>query len=112
MSAELTTYKFVEKFGRHPGGRYKKDGAHSGEKFLEEVLLPAEAANRKTLLDLAGVSGFATSFLDGSFGEFAARFGIPRFDELFQIETGDDATLMDDIREAMENGAVPPKRSR
>lgn len=59
-------------FTKTPGGRYRAEGEHSGEEFREEILAPkyAEALKRGTILvvDLDGVAGYATSFLEESFG--------------------------------------------
>jgi len=55
-----------------PGGRYRKDGDHSGEEFCDDYLLPrvkeaiTEAA--AVTVDLDGTIGYGSSFLDEAFG--------------------------------------------
>ena len=60
-------------FTKTPGGRFKNEGDFSGEEFLEKLLLPAfEKAfwdNQYIVIDLDGVMGYPSSFVDGSFGE-------------------------------------------
>lgn len=98
----MTTYLFAKQFTRSPGGRKRVHGKHSGEEFFETVLVPRHEQDERTVLDLSGVRGFATSFLDGAFGEFASTFGIARFHELFEVKVDDDDELIEDIEKAME----------
>jgi hypothetical protein len=59
-------------FSATPGGRYAKDGKWSGEefrqKFVEPRLLKAMEARQKLSVDLDGTAGYATSFLEETFG--------------------------------------------
>ncbi len=58
-----------------PGHRSREDGPHSGEFFLDTVLKPAYesslAKNETLVVDLDGTAGYATSFLEASFGGLA-----------------------------------------
>lgn len=51
-----------------PAGRYRAEGPFSGERFREEVLLPALRSNEAVEVDLDGVLAFGSSFLEESFG--------------------------------------------
>lgn len=55
-----------------PGGRYIKDGDFSGEWFRNEFLVPSlrEAVinNDTVTVELAGTSGYGSSFLEEAFG--------------------------------------------
>lgn len=55
-----------------PGPRYMKEGDNSGEKFRKNIFLPAlkKAINEKIklIINLDGTAGYATSFLEETFG--------------------------------------------
>lgn len=57
-------------FSDKPYGRYEVDGKWSGERFREQVLLPAFQRNKESVeVYLDDVSrGFGSSFLEESFG--------------------------------------------
>lgn len=62
-------------FTDHPGARYKTDGEWSGERFLEELLLPkfkkALKGNYLLLINLDNLTGCPSSFVSGSFGKLS-----------------------------------------
>ena len=96
------SYRFAKEFTEFPGGRARDDGDYSGEEFYEEVLLPLYQKRERVLLDLEGARGFATAFLDGAFGEFAARHGRAEFEKYFEVMASDDPTLPDEIAKCMD----------
>ena len=59
-------------FSTCPGGRLKSSGAFSAEEFRDEILVPkfqeAIKQNDNLEIDLSGSSGYASSFLEESFG--------------------------------------------
>lgn len=55
-------------FTRTPIGRYRDDGPYSGQVFREDMLMPALRENDKVIIDLAGVEGYGSSFLEEAFG--------------------------------------------
>jgi len=55
-------------FSETPAGRYRVDGPFSGQRFREEVLLPALQENDSVEVNLDGVVGFGSSFLEEAFG--------------------------------------------
>mgnify|MGYP001411118216 CR=1 FL=1 len=69
----------VRDFSKTPGARYRTDGDYSGQEFYEDVLQGAfvESIRRheKLEVDLDGTEGYATSFLDESFGRLSEEFG-------------------------------------
>ncbi len=101
----VDVYCFAKSFTTFPGGRHRTDGKHSGEQFLEEVMIPRHKSGQKTTLDLTDVIGFPTSFLDGAFGEFAARFSVAEFHESFELKIDDDPTLEKEILFCLKLGA-------
>lgn len=85
----------AQDFTATPGGRYRTDGEFSGEQFREEVLVPrfnqAVEGSSELVVDLDGVAGYATSFLEEAFGGLVrttARPGI--VSKYLKIQTAND----------------------
>lgn len=57
-----------EDFSKFPFGRSRKDGAHSGEAFRDDHLIPALKAYDQITVVLDGTAGLGSSFLEESFG--------------------------------------------
>lgn len=60
--------RIADDYSRSPGGRYTTDGPFSGERFRNEILVPALKSHLKVEVDLSGVMGFGSSFLEEAFG--------------------------------------------
>ena len=64
--------RLAKEFTDVPGPRLREEGDYSGEEFRQEYLEPRfkEALDRNVTLfiDLDGVEGYATSFLEEAFG--------------------------------------------
>ncbi len=59
----------VAEFTKYPGPRFIKLGPCSGEEFRETVLLPAiKSYGGNIIVDMNGVSGYGSSFLEEAFG--------------------------------------------
>ena len=73
------TINIAKDFCTDPGARYKYEGVHSGEEFLEKFLLPKfeKAVSEKYILqiELNGVMGYPSSFVSGSFGKLSLDKG-------------------------------------
>jgi len=54
-------------FSRFPVGRYYKDGPWPGQKFREELLVPALNRCDVVTVDLDGTMGLGSSFLEEAF---------------------------------------------
>lgn len=70
-----TMISILKNFSENPAGRYVTDGPNSGERFREELLLPALRSSSKVVVDLDGALGFGSSFLEEAFGGLV-RAGI------------------------------------
>lgn len=62
----------AKQFSPYPSGRFPADGTYNGQRFREEVLLPAlkrvqSTAGGKVLVDIDGVRSFGSSFLEEAF---------------------------------------------
>ena len=98
-----TTLKISTEFSDTPGPRYKSEGAHSGEEFrtniLSRMVRDAIQSGDTLVIDLDGVQGYGTSFLEESFG------GLIRDDKLdyndivrhIEIISNEEPYLKDDI---------------
>lgn len=75
---ELTIDVRVHDYTSSPGPRYSSQGEYSGEDFYHTVLNQkfVEAYNAKTkiIVNLDGVDGYASSFLDEAFGNLVYDF--------------------------------------
>jgi len=82
MSEIEMTIDVAERFSRHPAGRVPSDGPDNGERFREEILVPAlkEAIERneraRVIIDIDGCRAFGSSFLEEAFGGLAR---VPAF---------------------------------
>jgi hypothetical protein len=68
----------VREYSKTPGGRVRTDGKFPGNNFFDEQLLPAfvraQEADVLLFVDLDGVAGMASSFLDETFGSLSRKF--------------------------------------
>ena len=81
--------KVAEDFSPTPAGRYLADGPFSGEAFRERLLKPSLARHGTVTVDLDGVRGYASSFLEEAFGGLVAEGGFsgPELHERLKIES-------------------------
>lgn len=86
-------------FSRYPAGRYKSDGPHSGERFRDEFLVPAMEAGKQVTIDLDGVRGFGSSFLEEAFGGLVRKgYASDSVLETFDLVSKDPSIVIE-IRE-------------
>lgn len=55
-------------FSDVPAGRYKTDGPNSGERFRNDLLVPALQTRERVEVILDGAEGYGSSFLEEAFG--------------------------------------------
>ena len=100
------TIKIAEDYTKTPGGRYIIEGPFSGEDFREKLLEPkfeeAIKTNDGLLVDLDGGYGYATSFLEESFGGLARKTHDVRVLEI-EVKSDEEPAWVDKIREYIEN---------
>lgn len=84
-------------FSNTPGGRYKDEGAFSGEEFRETILLPkfneAQATSQKLEINFDNCFGFATSFLEEAFGGLVRLHKKKNVLKTISIVSNDDETI-------------------
>jgi hypothetical protein len=89
-------------FSEFPGPRNESIGVFSGERFREEVLLPAirEYGIGEISIDLDGTAGYGSSFLEEAFGGLI-RSGIGYAETLSlcdRITSNEDPSLIAEIK--------------
>ncbi|WP_414859222.1 STAS-like domain-containing protein [Pandoraea apista] len=90
-------------FTRYPAGRYSDDGPYSGTAFRENWLVPAMNSGVPFTVDLDGVRGYGSSFLEEAFGGLV-RGGIPAesVHKLLRLKSVDQ-TLIEEIWEYVDH---------
>jgi hypothetical protein len=88
-------------FSAHPFGRYPVHGPVNGQRFRNEVLVPALNRSKVVLVDIDGTSGLSSSFLDEAFAGLVRMGAVPRetFFDRIQIKSMRDPTYIEDIAE-------------
>lgn len=85
-------------FSRAPAGRYISDGPNSGERFRNQILVPALNGGGMVTLELDGTRGYGSSFLEEAFGGLI-RLGFKSADllRLIVFKTS-DPSLVSEIK--------------
>jgi len=60
--------KVAQEFSKYPAGRFRSDGEWSGERFRDQLLVPALSKGEKVTVLLDGAEGYGSSFLEEAFG--------------------------------------------
>jgi len=88
-------------FSPKPGPRYSVNGKYSGQEFLEKILekrfLAAESAKQTLTVNVDGLRGYPSSFIDGSFGELMRKVGRSRFEAVIRIKAEKNDFALDEI---------------
>ena len=99
----LKIISVAKDYTRFPAGRYTTDGPFSGERFRQEWLEPALRANDTLEVDLDGVVGYGSSFLDEAFGGLVRGKVLTAADADRRIHLrAADASLVEEIRSYMQ----------
>lgn len=96
----------VADFTNYPGPRYEELGEGSGEEFRDKFLWPAFQQDKDIVIDLDGVAGYGSSFLEEAFGGLIRTYKIPKTDLNFlmsHIKSTYDPTLKDEVIEYIED---------
>lgn len=89
-------------FSITPGFRYITEGPDSGEEFRQKILEPL-FQNKDTqypiTINLDGVIGYATSFLEEAFGGLARKYGKTIVNNRLEFISNDEPLLIEEIRD-------------
>lgn len=93
----MKTISVAESFSRYPAGRYIDDGPYSGQRFRDEHLSVALNKLEPVIVELDGVRGYGSSFLEEAFGGLV-RIGHSKeqVKELIHLKS-DDPSLIEEI---------------
>lgn len=92
-------------FSRYPAGRYTDDGPHSGQRFRDDFLKPILINKGKAVINLDGVRGYGSSFLEEAFGGLVRdEFDAQLIFDTFTFQSA-DSSLIAEIREYVLHGA-------
>jgi STAS-like domain of unknown function (DUF4325) len=104
----MTRINVARDFSRYPAGRYVEDGPYSGARFRDDFLRPVLDANESAVIELDGVRGYGSSFLEEAFGGLVrAGYAPDRIKEAFKLEST-DTSLLTEIDTYIKHGAEPP----
>lgn len=102
--------KISSDFSETPGARYRTEGEYPGEEFRDQILLPhykeAIEKGEKIIVDLDGCYGYATSFLEETFGGMVRVLKKKGIMKNIELVSNEDETLKklinDYVKEAEE----------
>lgn len=90
------TIDIAKQFSTEPAGRFPTDGPNSGERFRNELLLPALLSTQKVVVILDGAEGYGSSFLEEAFGGLVreGKFSAADLHDRLEIVSEEDASLV------------------
>jgi hypothetical protein len=98
----MKVINIAKEFSDTPGPRARDEGDFSGDQFLEDVLRPAYVQALKEgstlIVDLDGTEGYATSFLEATFGGLAREFDAAEILRVITFKSDDEPFLIDEIK--------------
>lgn len=103
MSATVTI-NIARDFSRFPAGRYLDDGPYSGAAFRDRYMKPALDRGETLVIELDGVRGYGSSFLEEAFGGLV-RLGhsAEGVKQAIKLKSNDDS-LIKEVLEYIDNG--------
>lgn len=86
-------------FSEYPAGRYRADGAHSGEAFREELLVPTLEKNDIVEINFDGSMGYGSSFLEEAFGGLVRlkKFSKEALHAKLRLNYKEDPFIIDEV---------------
>lgn len=100
-------------FSWAPAGRYRKYGQFTGEVFRDDILVPALKEFDSVTVNLDGVMGYGSSFVEESFGGLVREHSFSEADlkKILSIETTEFHSIekeiwkhISDAEEALRRG--------
>jgi len=101
----------VRDFTRTPGPRYRHEGQYSGEVFREEYVVPkfeeARREGKKLVVDLDETAGYASSFLEETFGGLVRLTGNPELvDSIVEVKSDTRPWYLNEVEEYISEDAL------
>lgn len=92
--------RIPQDYTRYPAGRFISDGGFSGQRFRQELLVPALRSADVVEVHLDGTLGYGSSFLEEAFGGLVRVEGFSKDDLLRKLElVSEDESLITEIRQ-------------
>ena len=102
----MTTISVAKQFSRFPAGRYRTDGDFSGELFRDKLLVPALKSGDQVVVELDGVAGYGSSFLEEAFGGAVRALHLTVDRAMQQIQpVSTDPSLIDEVAQYIREAA-------
>ena len=98
----MKTINIAKEFSDCTGARYYTDGDFSGEEFKEKFLIPNFEKYDEIVIILDGTEGYATSFLEESFGGLARHFSIKEVKQKLKFISEEEPALISEIQEYID----------
>lgn len=99
------TINVASSFSRYPAGRYLEDGPFSGARFREEFLRPVLDGKDTATIELDGVRGYGSSFLEEAFGGLVrAGYSPDLVRKTFKF-VSTDSSIIAEIEDYIVHGA-------
>jgi hypothetical protein len=97
----------AKEFSLNPGPRYIHEGLFSAEKLQKDIFNDrfekAIASDGKLIVNLDGVGGYGTSFLEELFGGAVRNYNMKDVQERIEIISEQEPYLLDDISEYIKD---------
>jgi hypothetical protein len=105
MSARIVV---AEAFSRYPAGRFQGDGPFSGERFRDELLVPALRRGGMVEVVLDGTLGYGSSFLEEAFGGLMreSNFVLKDLETRLRVVSLSDPTLGNEAWQYIRDAAA------
>lgn len=103
MSGTLTI-NIARDFSRFPAGRYLDDGPYSGAAFRDCYMKPALDRGETLVIELDGVRGYGSSFLEEAFGGLVRLgYSSEAIKQAIKLKSNDDS-LIKEVLEYIDTG--------
>lgn len=100
-------FSVAKQFTDTPGPRYRQQGAFSGqefrEEFLEKLFKQFQVTGEVVHLELDGVYGYPTSFLEEAFGGLARQYSTDEVLKAFEFIANEQPGIVDEIKNDIQN---------
>ena len=96
-SQDVVRVNVAKQFARLPGFRFRRLGPNSGEEFRDRFLVEPLRAGKSVIVELDGVRGYGSSFLEEAFGGVVRQLDLTIEDALrrLQVETSVSSWRLD-----------------
>lgn len=94
-----------------PAGRFPEDGEYHGQRFRDEMLVPALRNGEEVLVDLDGTDGYGSSFLEEAFGGLVRLCGFSAHDlhRLLRLKSDEDESFIEEVWDYIDSAKPQPQ---